>query len=50
MIELQVVSLIVGVVSGAAVASLYHKLPKKRKPRRTKAEIIAAKIEKAVKI
>ena len=31
MIELQIVSLIVGVVFGAAVASLYHKLPKKRR-------------------
>ena len=31
MIELQVVSIIVGVLFGAVAASLYHKLPKKRR-------------------
>lgn len=31
MIELQVVSLIVGALFGAASASLYHRLPKKRR-------------------
>ena len=36
MIELQVVSLIVGVLFGAGAATLYHKLPKKRQARTTK--------------
>ena len=36
MIELQVVSLVIGVAFGAAVASLYHGLPKKRKGRTAK--------------
>ena len=30
MIELQIVSLIVGVLVGAGAATLYHRLPKKR--------------------
>ena len=36
MIELQVVSLVIGVAFGAAAASLYHRLPKKRGARTTK--------------
>ena len=31
MIEFHAVSLVLGVVFGAAVSSLYHKLPKKRR-------------------
>ena len=31
MIELQVVSLLIGALLGAAITSLYHNLPKKRR-------------------
>ena len=35
MIELQVVSLVIGVAFGAVAASLYHRLPKKRQGKKT---------------